>query len=115
MNLIYIFVALMLMLRGPIDCADWNTDAFFRAAEVWDVTRCLQAGANANARVSFDRTPPDMAAESNANPSVIMALIDAGADPGARTEAGETPWDLAQENEGLEGTDALQRLNDARF
>ena len=91
MKLIYIFVALMLMLRGPIDCAGWNTDAFFRAAEVSDVIRCLQAGADANARVSFDRTPLHMAAESNANPSVIVALLDAGADPNARTENGWAP------------------------
>ena len=56
-----------------------------------------------------------MAAVFNSNPAVIVALLDAGADPGARTEAGETPWDLAQENDALEGTDALQRLNDARF
>ena len=33
-----------------LDCADWNTETFFEAAKVSDVTLCLQAGADPNAR-----------------------------------------------------------------
>ena len=38
-------------------CADWNTSIFFRVAEVSDVTRCLQAGADPNARDNDGKLP----------------------------------------------------------
>ena len=47
--------------------------------------------------------------------SAIDALLDAGADPSAEDEDSKTPWDLAKENDGLRGSDAYWRMNDARF
>ena len=43
-------VALAAPAHAQVDCADWNTGAFFEAAEVSDVTRCLQVGADLEAR-----------------------------------------------------------------
>ena len=41
-----------------VDCADWNTSGFsFAPADVSEVTRCLQAGADPNARDRLGRTP----------------------------------------------------------
>ena len=166
-----------------VDCADWNDTFFFDAAEAPDVTRCLQSGADPNARDEDGWTPLVSAATFTSNPAVIVALLNAGADPNARTDDGETPllgataftvnpavivalldagadpnartddgwtplhwaarltdnsavivalldagadpnardedgwtpWDMAQENDALDGTDALRWLNDARF
>ena len=75
-----------------VDCADWNTDAFFEAAEVLDVTRCLQAGADPNARGIFDRTPLYWAASGTA----IKALLEAGANPNACDSLGFTPLHVAR-------------------
>ena len=54
----------------------------------------LKAGADPGARMEDGDTSLHWAAE-NANPSVIVALIEAGADPGARAEDGITPLHLA--------------------
>ena len=75
----------------------------------------LEAGADLEARNENGWTPLHMAARYSGHPGRIVALLEAGADLNARTELGNTPWDLAQENASLEGTDASQRLNDARF
>ena len=45
----------------------------------------------------------------------VKACLAAGADPMAWNAAGEAPWDLAKANEGLKGSDAYWRLNEARF
>ena len=79
------------------------------------IATLLAAGADPNARAGNGWTPLHVAARYNGNPAVIAALLNAGADPSALDEAGDTPWDLAQENDAMEGTDALQRLNDAQF
>ena len=75
----------------------------------------LDAGADPNARTDDGWTPLHWAARLTDNSAVIVALLDAGADPNARDEDGWTPWDMAQENDALDGTDALRWLNDARF
>ena len=74
-----------------VDCADWNNAFFFDEAEAPDVTRCLQAGVDPNARDENGWTPLLAAATFTANPAVIVALLDAGADSNARDENGGRP------------------------
>ena len=64
---------------AQVDCANWNTRDFFKAAEVSDVIRCLEAGADPNERADGGWTPLHRAAALTANPGVIVALLDAGA------------------------------------
>ena len=61
-------------------CADWNSPgpAFFRAAKVEDVKRCLAAGADANAH-RRGWTVLHSAVTYGAPPEVVAALLDAGA------------------------------------
>ena len=81
-------------LHAQADCADWNTEAFFEAAEVSDVTRCLQAGMDPEARAEWSLTPLHWAAHFG-NAEAIEALLRAGADLEARDESGYTPLHLA--------------------
>ena len=81
---------------GGADCSDWNTDRFFEAASVEEVTACLKAGANPEARDEQRRTPLHLAAEFSTDPAVIVALRKAGADPEARIgQLGVTPLHVA--------------------
>ena len=52
--------------------------------------------------------PLHEAAECNANPAILTALLDAGADPKSKTTGGQTAWDLI--NGKLKDTDAYWRL-----
>ena len=74
-------------LGTQVDCADWNTETFFEAAEVSDVIRCLQAGANLEARNEYGSTPLHGAKTGEA----VTALLEAGADLMARDNDGSTP------------------------
>jgi len=59
-----------------------------------EVKACLKAGKDPNARtrrVWRGSTLLHLAAGSNENPEVIIALLDGGADPNARREDGFTP------------------------
>ena len=76
-------------------CADWNTESFFEGATVADVSRCVAAGADVEARDDDDRTPLHNAAFDSESPSVVKALLDAGADPEARDVHGFTPLHVA--------------------
>ena len=49
-------VALAVPVHAQVDCADWNTRDFFEAAEVPDMTRCLQSGADLEVRNMLDCT-----------------------------------------------------------
>ena len=48
--------------HAQVDCADWNTAAFFRVAGTSDITRCLEAGASPDLRDSSGFTPLHWAA-----------------------------------------------------
>ena len=43
---------------AQLACRSWNTRAFFAAATVADVSRCLEAGANIEARSGKGNSPP---------------------------------------------------------
>ena len=131
-------------VQAQVDCANWNTSDFFKATEVSDMTRCLQAGADPNARTGNGQTPLHFAA-GNGTAEAVATLLNAGADPNARTVVGNTPlhfaehaepvaalleagadpaardtncklpFDYAADNEQLKGTDVYWKLNDARF
>ena len=75
-------------------CADWNSRGFFESAKLSDVTRCLQAGANANVRDEIGRTPLYGAVIGGAT-EVVMALLKAGANPNARDAICMTPLHFA--------------------
>ena len=87
-------VALVAPAHAQIDCANWNTKSFFETAEVSDVTRCLQAGGDLEARGAGGTTPLHVAAAIG-NIDAIAALAAAGADLEARAEGGGTPLHLA--------------------
>ena len=44
------------------ECEGWNTDGFFKAVSANDVTSCLSAGADVNARTKDGWTPLHLAA-----------------------------------------------------
>ena len=97
-------VSLFLMvLTAPMvaaDCADWNSEEYFKSATAADVTDCLRSGADHKARDENGRTPLHWAGAMNNNHAVIAALLNAGADPKARIKYGRTPLhDAAGNNE----------------
>ena len=97
-------------LPGP-GCDEWNTEVFFEAATVENVTACLEAGANVAARDEDKITPLHWASD----PAVVEALLAGGADPMAQDQDGQTPLDLAGENDALRSSDIYWRMNDARY
>ena len=90
-------VALAVPVQAQVDCANWNTRDFFKAAEVSDVIRCLEAGADPNERANEGWTPLHFAGSAEA----VTALLEAGADPMARSLNGETPLHWATTNEAV--------------
>ena len=88
-------VALAVPVQAQVDCANWNTRDFFKAAEVSDVIRCLEAGADPNERADGGWTPLHFAGSAEA----VTALLEAGADPMARSLHGGTPLHWATTSE----------------
>lgn len=74
----------------------------------------LEGGANVEARSATGRTLL-MSVARYGTPEEVEALLDAGANPGAQDNTGKSVFEYALENEGLRGTRAFWRLNDARF
>ncbi len=69
-------------IAEPTHCDNWNTGYFAYSALPADYARCLDAGADPNARVGEGQTLLHRALE-NRNPEVTALLLDAGADPNA--------------------------------
>ena len=95
-------------------CERWNTPAFFKSADLADLSRCLKVK-NPNARNKNGRTPLHLASWFGKTPDVVTALLSAGADPAARDKKGKTPWDYAEQNAALKDTAPYWRLNEERF
>ena len=81
--------------QQSVDCKNWNTNKFFEKATVENVTACINAGADLEARDKWKYTPLHLAAAFNQDPAVIEALLRAGADLEARDYWKRTPLHLA--------------------
>ena len=89
-----------------MECTRW----IYPFATVNDVTHCLKAGADPNARFGR-KTPLHWAASYNSNPAVIVALVKAGADPNGRIKTtGDTPLHLAALSNKNSGVVRANRL-----
>ena len=64
--------------------------SFLRSASAAEVTACIAAGNDVNARAELGGTPLHQAAAASRDPAVIVALLSAGADANARDVAGWT-------------------------
>ena len=71
-------------------CDNWNTDSFAYLALPADYARCLDAGADANARDGNGQMPLHRAL-ANRNPAVVALLLEASADPNAANSRGDPP------------------------
>lgn len=87
--------ALALFVEASVPGKEWNDAILANCASV-EVTRVsLDAGADANAKGSRDRTALMCAAEAGAT-EVVSMLLSAGADPNAVSEDGWTAIDRAE-------------------
>ena len=100
---------------AEVSCEKWNTYSFFSEADEADVSRCLRAGADVNARGKSGIMPLHRAGQVSKSPAVVTALLTAGAGTAARDKKGKTPWDYAEQNAALKDTAPYWRLNEERF
>jgi ankyrin repeat protein len=78
------------------------------------IATLLKAGADINARDSYNNLTPLMyAAWLNQNPELVTKLLDAGADAKVKSSIGKTAFDFAQYNLKLIGTDSYRKLREA--
>ncbi|MDE0306075.1 MAG: ankyrin repeat domain-containing protein [Albidovulum sp.] len=94
----------------PAVCHDWNSEGFFVGLTAREVLRCLDAGADPNARGIHDQTPLHLAAMESEDPVVVPLLLAMGADPNARNDFGVTPLHWAA---GADMSPAVQALLEA--
>ena len=78
-----------------VSCEGWNTSWFFQRAGAADISRCLNTGADPNARDEDGLTPLHYAATESETPAIVTALVRAGSNPNARDEKGRTPLHYA--------------------
>lgn len=79
---------------APIQCDDWNTEAFIETAGASEVRACLDSGADLEARGMLLQTSLHLAARTR-NVEAAEALLAAGADVTARDVLGGTPLHTA--------------------
>ena len=63
--------------QAPSSCEAWNTTEFFQATGAADVKRCLDGGADPNARNRLQATPLHLAVELIGNPVLVAELAGA--------------------------------------
>ena len=73
------------------------------------VSRLLDAGANIEA-LSADGSTPLHIAAAGGTADVVELLLDSGADPEVTNQRGQTPYELGQNNEYMQFSNALERL-----
>ena len=79
---------------AQVDCAEWTDFGVYGTADSGFVERCLQGGADPNARNLIGYTPLHLASQSG-TVEMVAALLAAGADPNARQVSGDTPLHFA--------------------
>ena len=107
--MVTVTVVFAALAHAQVDCANWNTAAFFKVAKASDVTRCLKAGADPNVRSSIGFTPLHFAAALGSAEAVIP-LVNRGADSEARAGNGATPLHFAAALGSAEAVTALLKV-----
>lgn len=80
---------------ASLSCTLWNTEKFFEAAGPKDITRCLDAGIDVNARTPLGLTPLHMAAKYGNSPDIVAPLVSAGFKPDDQAKDGWTALHVA--------------------
>ena len=94
--------------QAQVDCANWHTEAFFKAAKASDITRCLQAGADpVKVKGDWGDVSPLHTAALVGSAEVVTALLEAGADRDARDIVGGTPLHKAGHRGNVQAMRAL--------
>ena len=75
---------------SPKDCAQWNTEGFFRDAQASDVQACLNLGADPNATTENGEITPLMFVGYYGDAESARLLIEAGANVSAKDNRGYT-------------------------
>jgi ankyrin repeat protein len=76
------------------------------------ITSLVKAGADVNAKENRGFTSLMWAAWKNPNPEVIITLLENGADPKEKNNYGRIALSYARENEQLNNSEALKKLEE---
>lgn len=97
MSALAILLAMMCASPGAMaqpSCKDGMGILFFQQARPIDVSRCLKAGADVNARDWAKSTPLHLALTRISRREIAPILLEAGADGNARDDWGKTPFEI---------------------